>query len=102
MVLAARAEEPRDYVVATGVGHSVREFVTAAFSAAGISDWEGYVTLDPRFARPSDAPEQLGDATRARTLLGWAPTVPFDEIVTRMVENDLMLAGSPSEDRTPG
>jgi GDPmannose 4,6-dehydratase len=91
MVLAARADEGRDYVIATGVGHSVREFVAAAFAVAGISDWERHVTLDPRFARPSDAPEQLGDARRARELLGWAPTVPFEEIVARMVEHDLAL-----------
>ncbi|MCZ2838600.1 GDP-mannose 4,6-dehydratase [Modestobacter sp. VKM Ac-2985] len=98
MVLAARADEGRDYVVATGVGHSVREFVAAAFRAAGIDDWERHVTLDPRFARPSDAPEQLGDASRARELLGWAPTVPFEEIVARMVETDLALTA----ERPPG
>ena len=91
MVLAARADAARDYVVATGVAHSVRDFVAAAFRAAGIDDWESRVTLDPRFARPSDAPEQVGDAGRARELLGWAPTVDFDEIVRRMVENDLAL-----------
>ena len=91
MVLAARADEGRDYVVATGVGHSVRDFVAAAFTAAGMRDWERYVTLDPRFARPSDAPEQLGDASRARELLGWAPTVPFEEIVARMVRHDQSL-----------
>jgi GDPmannose 4,6-dehydratase len=92
MVLAARADEGRDYVVATGVAHSVRDFVAAAFRAAGIEDWEPYVSLDPRFARPSDAPEQRGDAGRARELLGWAPTVSFEEIVTRMVQHDLSLA----------
>lgn len=91
MVLAARADEARDYVVATGVGHSVRDFVAAAFTAAGVSDWERRVTLDPRFARPSDAPEQLGDASRARDLLGWTPTVPFEEIVARMVRHDQSL-----------
>jgi GDPmannose 4,6-dehydratase len=89
MVLAARAERPDTYVVATGIAHSVREFVAAAFQAAGISDWEPLVTLDPRFARPSDAPEQVGDATLARTVLGWTPTVGFDEVVARMVEHDL-------------
>ena len=91
MVLAARADEGRDYVVATGVSHSVREFVAAAFTAAGIDDWERYVTLDPRFARPSDAPDLVGDASRARELLGWAPSLGFEEIVARMVENDLGL-----------
>jgi GDPmannose 4,6-dehydratase len=91
MVLAARADAARDYVIATGVSHSVRDFVAAAFQAAGVDDWRQHVTLDPRFARPSDAPELVGDSTRARTMLGWAPTVPFEEIVARMVEHDLSL-----------
>ena len=85
-------DEPDDYVVATGVAHSVRDFVRAAFTAAGIDDWEQRVTIDPRFARPVDAPEMRGDASRAREVLGWAPTVGFEEIVARMVENDLELA----------
>ncbi len=92
MVLAARASAPRDYVIATGVSHSVRDFVAAAFRAAGIEDWERHVSLDPRFARPSDAPEQVGDPSLARQLLGWAPTVMFGDIVARMVEHDLALA----------
>jgi GDPmannose 4,6-dehydratase len=91
MVLAARADSPGDYVVATGVAHSVRDFVATAFQAAGIDDWERHVTLDSRFARPSDAPEQVGDASRARNLLGWEPTVGFEEIVERMVRHDLNL-----------
>lgn len=93
MVLAARAETPDVYVVATGSAHSVRDFVAAAFRAAGIDDWERHVTLDARFARPSDAPEQVGDSSRLRTRLGWAPTVGFEEIVTRMVRHDLELLG---------
>jgi GDPmannose 4,6-dehydratase len=91
MALAARADEGRDYVVATGVSHSVREFVAAAFRAAGIEDWERYVSLDPRFARPSDAPDLVGDAGRARNLLGWSPSMTFEEIVARMVRHDLDL-----------
>jgi GDPmannose 4,6-dehydratase len=91
MVLAARDPMGRDYVVATGVSHSVRDFVRAAFDAAGIEDWERYVTLDPRFARPSDAPELVGDPTRAREVLGWSPSVPFEDVVRRMVRHDLDL-----------
>ncbi len=97
MVLALRAAEPDDYVVATGTAHSVRDFVAAAFAAAGIPDWERHVVLDPRFARPSDAPEQLGDAGRARTRLGWAPTVDFEGVVTRMVEHDLRLVADATD-----
>ena len=91
MVLAARAGAARDYVIATGTAHSVRDFVAQAFRAAGIEDWDAYVTLDARFARPSDAPEQRGDPSRARQLLGWSPTVPFEDLVTRMVEHDRQL-----------
>jgi GDPmannose 4,6-dehydratase len=91
MLLAARADGPGTYVIATGVAHSVREFVAAAFAAAGIGDWEPSVTVDPRFTRPSDAPEQRGNPARARTVLGWEPTVGFDEIVARMVRHDLEL-----------
>lgn len=89
MVRAVRHEDAGEYVVATGVAHSVREFVAAAFAAAGVVDWEDLVTLDPRFARPSDAPEQRGDPSRAAAELGWSPTVPFEELVARMVRHDL-------------
>ncbi len=89
MVRAARHVNPSDYVVATGVAHSVRDFVAAAFSRAGIQEWEGYVRVDEAFVRPSDAPLQLGNATRARDELGWTPTVGFEELVGRMVEADL-------------
>ncbi|MBO0982817.1 GDP-mannose 4,6-dehydratase [Rathayibacter sp. SD072] len=91
LVRASRADDAGDYVVATGVAHSVREFVAAAFTAAGIDDWERLVVLDPRFARPVDAPEMRGDASRARDVLGWRPTVAFEEIVARMVAHDLDL-----------
>ena len=91
MMLAVRADEPRDYVIATGVSHSVREFVEAAFRAAGIEDWDGRVTVDPRFVRPADAPELVGDAGRARALLGWTPSVGFQDVVARMVASDLDL-----------
>lgn len=89
MVRAARSETPDDYVVATGVGHSVRDFVEAAFRRAGIEDWEQYVGTDPALVRPADAADLTGDSTRARSLLGWQPTVGFEEIVGSMVDADL-------------
>jgi GDPmannose 4,6-dehydratase len=89
MVRAMRADTARDYVIATGVSHSVRDFVAAAFARAGISDWEPLVAVDPEFVRPADPTELVGDATLARTTLGWSPTVGFDEIVGRMVDADL-------------
>ena len=90
MVRAARAQEPSDYVVATGTAHSVRDFVAAAFAAAGIDDWEPLVRQDAAFFRPADPTEHVGDASKAREELGWAPTVAFEEIVARMVAADLV------------
>ncbi len=89
MVAAARTDIPADFVVATGVAHSVREFVAAAFARVGIEDWEHLVTVDPAYVRPADPAELVGDASRARAALGWAPTVDFSEIVGRMVDADL-------------
>ncbi|WP_307807744.1 GDP-mannose 4,6-dehydratase [Nocardioides xinjiangensis] len=93
MVRAARAEAPSDYVVATGTAHSVRDFVAAAFAAAGIDEWEHLVRQDEAFLRPADPTELVGDAGRAREELGWAPTVHFTEIVRRMVAADQAAVG---------
>lgn len=89
MVRAIRHPDPTDLVIATGQAHSVRDFVAAAFARAGVDDWEARVRVDPALVRPSDVSLQVGDASRARALLGWQPTVPFEEIVARMVDADL-------------
>lgn len=89
MVRAARHRVPADYVIATGVSHSVSEFVAAAFARAGIDDWERWVRVDPAFVRPVDAVELTGDPTRANAELGWAPTRSFPDIVAAMVDADL-------------
>ncbi len=86
-----QADVADDYVVATGEMHSVREFVEAAFAAAGL-DWKKHVEHDPRYLRPSEVDALQGDATRARTKLGWAPKVSFPQLVQRMVAADLELA----------
>ena len=91
MLLAALHEPPDDYVVATGVSHTIRSFVAAAFAHVGIEDWEPLVGIDERFVRPVDAFELCGDATRARERLGWAPTLDLPQIVARMVDADLAL-----------
>ncbi len=84
-------DEPDDYVIATGQTRSVREFAEAAFAHAGL-DWQAHVAFDPRYLRPAEVDLLLGDATKARTRLGWTPTTTFDELVRRMVEHDLELA----------
>lgn len=86
---AAAADVPDDYVVATGVAHSVRDFVALAFREAGIDDWEARVDIDPALTRPTDAHVQVGDAGRARRRLGWTPRVTFEEVVARMQRHDL-------------
>jgi GDPmannose 4,6-dehydratase len=78
-----------DYIIATGQTHAVRDFLDLAFAAVGIGDWERYVHIDPRFLRPTEGEQLVGDTTKAREVLGWAPTVSFEELVTMMVEADL-------------
>src|SRR5690606_11201006 len=85
MVLAARHPVAQDYVVATGVSHSVRDFVAAAFAAAGVVDPEHFVGIDPALVRPTDAADLRGAAGRARRELGWAPTQGFAGVVAAMV-----------------
>ncbi|WP_395398623.1 GDP-mannose 4,6-dehydratase [Arthrobacter sp. UC242_113] len=91
MVKIVMHKEPDDFVIATGVSHSVRDFVSRAFEVAGVQDWENWVEVDEQFVRPTDASEMRGDPAKARTQLGWSPTVHFDEIVARMVQNDMKV-----------
>ena len=88
MWLMLQQDEPRDYVVATGEEHSVREFVEIAFAHAGLDPWQ-HVVPDADFVRPAEVDHLVGDATRARAELGWQPTVSFRELVETMVDADL-------------
>ena len=88
MWLMLQQDAPDDYVVATGVRRSVREWVECTFDALGL-DYRKYVTVDPRFLRPAEVDQLVGDATKARRKLGWQPTVSFGELVHRMVDADL-------------
>jgi GDPmannose 4,6-dehydratase len=92
----ARHPEPRDFVIATGVSHSIADFVRAAFAEVGITDWSRYVSVDPALQRAGDADEQRGDATLARTLLGWTPSVDFAGLVKLMVDADRAALASAS------
>jgi GDPmannose 4,6-dehydratase len=85
-VLALRADEPRDYVFAGGVGRTVREFVEAAFAAAGIADrLEDAVRVDPAFVRPPEPWPLVGDPATAQRWLGWRADTAFEELVVEMV-----------------
>jgi GDPmannose 4,6-dehydratase len=88
LIRIGSADSADDYIVATGVAHSVREFLDAAFQCAGIPDWEPLVRVDPTFLRPADATELIGDASRLRKL-GWKPSVDFAQLVELMVSADL-------------
>ena len=89
MWLMLQRDEPRDYVIATGRSHSVRDFVRIAFEAAGLGSFEPYVTIDPRFVRPAEVDHLIGDASKAKRELGWEPEVGFEQLVAMMVESDI-------------
>jgi GDPmannose 4,6-dehydratase len=92
--LMLQRDEARDYVIATGQAHSVREFVELAFAHAGL-DPERHVVTDPMLLRPAEVDHLVGDAARAQDELGWEPRVPFRELVAMMVDADLArLEGS--------
>jgi GDPmannose 4,6-dehydratase len=82
-----QADEPDDYVLATGETYSVREFLDEAFGYAGL-DWQDYVTIDERYFRPAEVDVLIGDYSRAREKLGWEPSVRFAELVRIMVDAD--------------
>jgi len=88
MWLMLQQEQPDDYVVATGVSHSVRELVEVAFEAVGL-DWHKYVRLDPALIRPAEVDRLVGDSSKARSVLGWTPQVDFKSLIEMMVEADL-------------
>jgi len=92
MWLMLQQDRPDNYVVATGEKHSVRELVELAFSHAGL-DWHDYVETDPGLIRPAEVSTLCGDATKARTVLGWQPAVTFPQLVRMMVDADLERVG---------
>jgi GDPmannose 4,6-dehydratase len=106
--LILQQAEPEDFVIATGEQHSVREFVTRAGAELGMNvEWRGsgldeqgvdtntghaVAKVDPRYFRPTEVETLLGDATKARTKLGWKPEIGFDQLVQEMVAQDLEIA----------
>jgi GDPmannose 4,6-dehydratase len=92
MWLILQRDKADDYVIATGVARSVKDFVKAAFSLVGL-DWQKYVESDPAYMRPADVAELRGDSSKAERALGWKPETSFEDLVNEMVENDLRLEG---------
>jgi GDPmannose 4,6-dehydratase len=86
-------DQPDDYVLATGVSHSIGDLLELSFKEVGIDDWKPYVKQDPRFMRPAEVDLLHGDASKARDRLGWKPEVEFSELVKMMVKNDLEIEG---------
>ena len=91
MWLMLQQDNPDDYVVATGKCHTIRKFLDYSFQHIGITHWDKYVKQDPRFMRPAEVDVLRGDSTKAREELGWTPKTTFEEMVSRMVANDIKL-----------
>jgi len=87
MWLMLQQPEPGDYVIATGESHSVREFLEEAFAHVGL-DWEQYVEIDPKYYRPAEVDQLVGDASKAKAVLGWTPNTRFKDLVRLMVDAD--------------
>ena len=91
MWLMLQQDEPRDHVIATGETHSLEELLVIAFGGIGITDWKKYVGQDERYMRPADVFYLAGDSSKAREELSWKPFVTFEEMVGKMVENDVEI-----------
>ena len=88
MWLMLQQDQPGDYVVATGTTHSVQYLCETAFGYADL-DWQEYVVQDPRFMRPAEVDLLVGDASKAKKVLDWEPTITFEEMIKEMLGKDL-------------
>lgn len=89
--LILQQTEPDDYVIATGETRSIKEFLDIAFNHVGIPDWEKYIKIDPKFMRPAEVDVLRGDYSKAKNKLGWEPKTSFEDLVKKMVDNDVRL-----------
>jgi GDPmannose 4,6-dehydratase len=101
MHLMLQQLEPDDYVVASGESHSVRDFCERAFAEVGL-DYRKYVVTDERFSRPAEVDQLVGDATKARTVLGWRPQYTFEDLIKEMVQSDVALMARTTASRGGG
>ena len=93
MWLMMQQDKPTEYVIATGKYHTLEDFLKYSFQHIGITDWSKYVKQDSRFMRPADVYYLRGDSTKAKEELGWTPKTSFEEMVSKMVTNDISILG---------
>ena len=93
MWMMLQQDKPQDYVIATGKVHSLEEFLDMAFQHIGIIDWKKYVGQDERYMRPADVFYLAGDSSKAKEVLGWKPKTSFEDMVSKMVANDIRRLG---------
>jgi len=91
--LMVQKKEPDDYVIGTGESHSVKEFIEAAFKHVGISNWQDYIEIDPRYFRPSEVENLIANPQKAKEKLGWEAKTKFDDLVKIMLKADLKSYG---------
>ena len=89
MWLMLQQDKPDDFVIATGVTHTIKDFIVEAFKHIGIDNWQAHIGLDEKFMRPAEVDFLKGDATKAKEKLGWTPKTTFSELVKMMVDADM-------------
>ena len=89
MYLIMQEEHPQDYVISTGVTHSIRELLDVAFKHIDIYEWDKYIVIDPKYYRPAEVEYLLGRPDKAKEMLGWKPQVTFEQLIKTMVEHDI-------------
>ena len=89
MWLMVQQADPDDYVISTGIQHSIRDVLNIAFNEVGIADWEHYIESDPRFKRPAELYSLCGDMSKAKNKLNWSPKTTFEDMIKSMVNADV-------------
>ena len=95
MWLMLQQDEPDDYVISTGIAHSVRELIEIAFARVGL-EWQKHVVIDPSLLRPAEVDHLLGDCSKAKTQLNWKPEVDFKQLIEMMVDADVKRLSAPA------
>ena len=98
MISILSHDSPDDFILATGVSRTLKDFIACAFSVVGIKKWEEFVVIDEALIRPADVVSVVGDATKAHTTLGWTPSTTFDSMINQMVAHDLEVIDSGNKD----